>query len=98
THFKQAADTTIKIYLTGGRLGNTRQNLQQRGFARAIAPDDTHDFARRHVKAHVVERPDRVSRVSISAEPIERGAQGVGDRVAKRRVRRSPRTNAVLFA
>jgi len=39
------------------RLGDAREDLQQGGFARAVAADDADDFAALHLERHVAQRP-----------------------------------------
>src|SRR5215510_3657738 len=81
--FEQAADAAVNVYPAGRRLCNARKNFEQSGFARAVAPDDTNDFARLHFKADIFQRPDRaVFSITISPKPAERGAQRFGDRIA----------------
>src|SRR5262249_55753285 len=81
--FEQAADAAVNVYLAGRRLCNARKDFEQRGFACAVAPDDTHHLARLHFKADIFQRPDRaVFSTTISPKPAERGAQRFGDRIA----------------
>src|SRR5215831_6417498 len=51
--FEQAADAAVNVSLAVSRFGNAGKNFEQRGFARAVAADDAHDFARRHFKVDV---------------------------------------------
>ena len=55
---QQAADPAVQIDPAGGRLGDPRQNLQQRGLARAVAADDAHDLAWHDVETDIAQRPD----------------------------------------
>src|SRR5215475_11446503 len=97
-HFEQTADTSVNVRLSGGRLGNARKDFEQRGFARAVAADDAYDFTRGHFKVDVFQRPNRISRIFVSAEPGERGAKCFGYRIAKGQIWFSSRAYAVLFA
>ena len=44
-HLQQAGHTAIYFNSTRGGFGNAADYFKQRTFARAIAPDNTHDFA-----------------------------------------------------
>ena len=57
-HFQQATDAAIDIGVSLARLGDARENFQQRALAGAVAPDDPDDLARRDLEADVAERPE----------------------------------------
>ena len=50
-HFEQAADPAMDFGEARGRARDARKNLQQRGFAGAVAPDQSDDFALSNVEA-----------------------------------------------
>src|SRR5436309_13253833 len=43
--FEQCADAAINVGVSGGGLGNARENLEERALTRAVAPDDPDYFA-----------------------------------------------------
>src|SRR5438094_7302021 len=58
--FEQTADAAGDLDLALGRLGDTREDLEQRALAGAVAADDTDHFAAVHVEAHVLQGPEGV--------------------------------------
>ena len=74
--FEQTRHAPFDADAPGRRLGDAAQNFQQRGFSRAVAPDDADDFALFDVKRHVLERPEfLLARVQIPAlvfQPLHR--------------------------
>src|SRR2546427_929567 len=83
-YFEQTADASVQIYLTDGRFGNARKDFEQRGFARAVAPDDAHDFARHDLETDVLQRPDSaVFRFAVALEQPEWSLRRADDRFAQ---------------
>ena len=56
--FQQRADPPVNVGVAGGRLGDARENFQQRAFARAVATDDAEHFAVLDLERYVFERPE----------------------------------------
>ena len=90
-HFQQRPDAPVHIGVALGRLGDARENLQQRALARAVAPDDAHDLAVLDLERHVLQRPDFFlqpgSAVGLAAQQAPRAlewrGEGIGQRVAQ---------------
>ena len=51
------ADPAVDVGKTLGRLGDAREDFQQRALARAVAADDADHLARPGLEGHVLERP-----------------------------------------
>src|SRR5581483_8753011 len=62
--FEQAGDTTLDRGAALARLGDARQNLQQRRFAGPVAADDAEDLAAPDLEADVAQRPEFLDRVA----------------------------------
>ena len=58
--FEQRSDPAANLDTTLGRVGNPRQNLEQRALARSVPSDDAQHGAFRHREGHVAESPDSV--------------------------------------
>src|SRR5262245_25124000 len=57
---QQAADAAGYLDLALGRLGDAREDLEQRTLAGAVAADDANHFAAVHLEAYVFQRPEGV--------------------------------------
>ena len=57
--FQQAANAAVDSGEAGSGPGDAREQLQQRGFARAVAADQAHHLTMPHFEAHVAQRPDK---------------------------------------
>ena len=57
-HFEQAPDASIQTRFPFGHLGDSRQDLQQRALARAIAADEAEHFTAPRLEAHVFQGPE----------------------------------------
>src|SRR5262245_22715266 len=55
---EQRGDAPFHLDLAQGRVGDPREDLEQRALARAVAPDDADDLADIHVEGDVTQRPD----------------------------------------
>ena len=75
--FEQAADAAVNVGVADGGLGDARKNLEQRGFAGAVAADEAEDFAFLHFEGNVLERPERF--VRPAAQQAQRVAQGAAE-------------------
>ena len=58
--FEQAADPSADFCPALGRLGDARQNLEQRALAGTVVADHAEDLAGRNLQRDVAQRPDRV--------------------------------------
>ena len=58
SHFQEAADASIKIDLSGCRLRDARQDLEESRFSRSIAADDANYLALVHVERDILEGPE----------------------------------------
>ena len=56
---EQRAHAAVHLGAALGRLGDARQDLQQRALARAVAADDAQHLALVQLERHVAQRPDR---------------------------------------
>src|ERR1700730_16681932 len=61
---QQAGDTSAQDHLAAGRPGNSREDLEQGGFARSISSDNADHFASLHFERDFAERPELVFRRS----------------------------------
>ncbi len=83
-----------------GRLGDAGKDLQQRGLAGAVAPDDADRLAAPDVERNVLERPDVLPVFSLGsalAGTPERRRKDVDDALAQRLVAHEL-ADAVAFA
>src|SRR5262249_51714158 len=73
---QQAADAAGQLDLAARRLGDARQDLQERGFAGAVAADDAAAPACADLQAHVFQRPELGAPGTHAwpQQPIHRGA------------------------
>ena len=58
--FQQAPDAAGDLGLALGRLGDAREDLEQRALAGAVAADDADHFTAVHLEAHVLQGPEGV--------------------------------------
>jgi len=58
SHLQQAGRTATKMDTSFGWLRNPTQNLQERGFPGAVAPDDADDLALLDRQVNVAKRPE----------------------------------------
>src|SRR5579863_9638277 len=66
----------------GGGAGDAGKNLQQRGLAGTIAPDQPRHFTLADLQRHVVERPERIRLLTLKHRP--RRAKCARERFAKK--------------
>ena len=57
-HLQQAGDPAVDLGAAAGRLGDAREDLEQRDLARAVAADDADDLALLDLEGDVLERPE----------------------------------------
>jgi hypothetical protein len=55
---EEAADAAVDLGVAGGGTGDTGKDFEERGFAGAVAADETEDFAFVNVKRNVFEGPE----------------------------------------
>ena len=84
---QQAADAAAELDLAGRRLGDPREDLQQRALAGAVAADDADDLARLDLEVDVLAGP-RTPRVV----PRDARCRGGGRRRSRRRSTRLSRS------
>src|SRR5205807_4634406 len=84
-NLQQTADTTTYFGATLGRLGNPRQDLQQRALACSVVADNSQDFARCNLERDVAQGPDGVvDRCrTLRAQAAQRCGYRVGQGVAQ---------------
>ena len=56
----------MDLSIAFGRLGDARENFQERAFAGAVPPDDADHLAVFDVKRHVLESPDDIVRLVMA--------------------------------
>ena len=81
---EQAADRALDVRIPRRRLGDARENPEERALAGAVAADDADDLARADLNGEIADGPDvtRVlRRLPVPAPPRAR------DRVTKRTIR-----------
>ena len=61
---EQAGDAALDGDAPLARLGDARQDLQERRLAGAIAPDDAEHLAALDLEAHVLQRPEFLGRLA----------------------------------
>src|SRR5665213_1318839 len=88
--FQQRDSPPLEPRLAFTGFGDAAQEFEQRGFARAVAPDQTHHFAALHVEADVLAGPECVGvflrRVESPPPAIDRRLCQIHYRLAERRV------------
>ena len=85
-HLEQAADAAVDLDPAVGRLGDAREDLEQRALAGAVAADDADHLPGLDVEAHVAQRPHVAhvpGRRTGVAQPAKRRGGDAGDRVAQ---------------
>ena len=55
---EQRADAAARVHAAPRRVGDAREDLEQRALAGAVRADEAEDLARPDVERDVVERPD----------------------------------------
>ncbi len=85
-HLEQAADAAAQLDAPRRRLGDARQDLEQRALARAVAADDAEHLAAPHLEVDVAQRPDRFAPRRAPAPAPQRSAQRGAERLPERRV------------
>src|SRR5690606_3548481 len=84
---EEAGDAAADTDAAGRRLGDAAQHLQQRRFPRAVAADDTYDFARLNGEAEVAKGPEVLFRFAgafgAGSKPADGRANRLFNRVAK---------------
>src|SRR5579862_6720827 len=68
-HFQQAAHSPVNLRPPRRRPRNPAQNLQQRGFSRAVPPDQPQHFPVLHFQVHVLQRPEVFSFLPLQQLP-----------------------------
>lgn len=76
--FKQAADAPFKPDLALGGSGNPAENLEESGFAGAIAPNDTEDLALSDFEGNVTQGPKEIGSSTRRRWRRGEGREGVG--------------------
>jgi hypothetical protein len=80
---EERPDTAADARLAVRRLGDAREDLEQRRLAGPVAPDDAEDVAARDVERDVVERPQDVPLLATpTAREVQAFREDVGERVA----------------
>ena len=60
--FQERTDPALHVDSTAGRIGDFRQNLEQRALAGAVAADEANHFARLDLEGDAVECFDDIAR------------------------------------
>ena len=81
--FEQARDPAAQRDPARGRLGDARQDLEQRRFAGAVAADDAEDLALLHLEADILQRPEFLDLVALHDLPPARDIGGLARGVAQ---------------
>src|SRR4029453_14785280 len=92
---EQAAHSAANDGLPLRRRRDAREDLQQRGLARAVLADDAEHFALLDRERDVLQSPDLPPRRLVL--PAKQALRAVGERVAKRLVRVLERPDLVLL-
>src|SRR6266511_2401519 len=95
TDLKQASDSAADDRPPSRRRRDARQDLEQRGLARAVAPDDAEDFAFANGETDVAQRPDLFHLVGLLASHDARSKLREG--IAEGAVRRLHLADAVAL-
>ncbi len=86
-HFEQRSNSAAQNRPALARLGDTRQQLQQRALARAVSADQADDLAFVHFKRRILQSPERVVALGSVAgagfEMADHVPPHAGDRVAQ---------------
>ena len=59
-------DAPVHVHRVCCRIGDAREELEQRAFARAVAPENARDLAALHLERHFLERLKRVAVAGVS--------------------------------
>jgi hypothetical protein len=87
--FEQAGQSAAQMDLAFGRVSGPGKNLEQRGLARSVVPDDANHFAGFHIQIEIAQCPEVASPLTAglsgptteSSGPFpERLAEGATDR------------------
>src|SRR5262245_46880007 len=65
-YFQQTSYSAMDLSPAGGRLNNTRKNLEQGAFPCPVTSNDPNDFAAFYFKRHILQSPESI-RVRISS-------------------------------
>ena len=86
---EQAGDAARDRDAPFARLGDARQDLQERRLAGAIAPDDAEHLAALNLEAHVLQRPEFLGRLAAhdgaAARRVDRPFPHIARRPRERR-------------
>jgi hypothetical protein len=80
-HLEQGANTTVEFRPAQGWLSDPGEDLEQRRFARSVAPDNAHDGSARNVEGDVAKGPElfATSRPALAPEGArQRGPEDLG--------------------
>src|ERR1700760_2372073 len=73
-HFEERRDPAAQDGPARGGLGDSRKDLEQRAFARAVAADHADDLAGLHFERHIAQRPEIAVKLRLrrrfSADPL----------------------------
>ncbi len=79
--FEEAGDAAVEFGVSHSGPRDAREQLEQRGFARAVSADQADDFALLDFEGNVADGPDEVLRLAPAIR-----AKCVGEHVAKRTI------------
>src|SRR5262249_33212307 len=98
-HLKQTPHPAVDVRQASRRLGDLREDLEQRALPRPVAADDPDDLATLYFERPILERPEWRSAgcAGRSSKPPPRGHPGA-DLVPERRVPRPRPAQPVLLA
>src|SRR5262249_46589868 len=90
-NLEQAADPTVQLDTSLGRLGDPREDLQERALASAVAADDADHLARLDFRRHVLTGPEILDgcRLMPTEPAAKRGLDRVHESVAEGPVARA---------
>ena len=98
-HLEQRSDAAVNLRFAFRRLGDARQDLQQRRLAGAVAADHADDLARANLVRDALQGPDRLrGGKPARRHPAERTRRERGDAIAQRVVLLLAGTNRVPLA
>src|SRR5487761_1605936 len=79
--FEQAADASVEFRAPHGGPRDARQQLEQRGFARAVSADQADDFALLDFEGNIADGPDEVHGLALAI-----AAKCASENVSKREI------------